>query len=53
MAHSEELIGTAERVTLFTRCRLNRCHYNWVLLCLVSGLNVTNFKYRACYRACR
>jgi len=27
MVNSEELIGTAEHLTLYTRCRLNRCRY--------------------------
>jgi len=28
MASSEELIGTTEYVTLYTRCCINRCRYN-------------------------
>jgi hypothetical protein len=28
MVNSEELIGTAEHLTLYTRCRLNRSRYN-------------------------
>jgi hypothetical protein len=31
MVNSEELIGTAEYLTLQTRCRINRCHYKRVL----------------------
>jgi len=32
MVDSEELIGATEHLTLYTRCHLNRCHYNWVQL---------------------
>jgi len=28
MVKSEELIGTAEYLTLYARCRINRCRYN-------------------------
>jgi len=27
MVNSEELIGTTECVTLYARCRINRCRY--------------------------
>jgi hypothetical protein len=30
MVNSEELIGTTEYVTLYMRCRLNRCCYNGI-----------------------
>ena len=32
MVNSEELIGTTEYLTLWTRCRINRFRYNRVLL---------------------
>ena len=32
MVNSEELIGTTEYLTLWTRCRINRCRYKRVLL---------------------
>jgi hypothetical protein len=32
MVNSEELIGITEHVTLYKRCRLNRCRYNRVRL---------------------
>jgi hypothetical protein len=32
MVNSEELIGTAEYLTVWTRYRLNRCRYNRVQL---------------------
>jgi hypothetical protein len=32
IVNSEELIGTTEHVTLYVRCRLNRCRYNRVRL---------------------
>jgi len=32
MVNSEELIGTTEYLTLYTRCRINRCRYNGVRL---------------------
>jgi len=34
MVKSVELISTTEYLTLWTRCRLNRCRYNQVRLCL-------------------
>jgi hypothetical protein len=34
MVNSEELIGTIEYLMLWTRCRINRCRYNRVRLCL-------------------
>jgi hypothetical protein len=30
MVNSEELIGNTEYLTLYTRCRINRCRYNGV-----------------------
>jgi len=33
VVNSEELFGTAEYLTQYTRCRINRCRYNRVLLC--------------------
>jgi len=32
MVSSEELIGTTEYLTLWTRCRICRRRYNWVQL---------------------
>jgi hypothetical protein len=32
MVNSRELIGTTEYLTLYTRCRINRCRYNRVRL---------------------
>ena len=32
MVNSEELIVTTEYLTLYARCRLNRCRYNRVQL---------------------
>jgi hypothetical protein len=32
MVNIEELIGATEYLTLYTRCRLNRCRYNRVRL---------------------
>jgi hypothetical protein len=34
MVNSEELIGTAEYLTLWTRCGISQCRYNRVRLCL-------------------
>jgi hypothetical protein len=34
MVSSEELIGTAEYLTLQTSCHVNRCRYNRVRLCV-------------------
>jgi hypothetical protein len=36
MVNIEELIGTTEHVTLYTRCRLSRCRYNQVRLYIVN-----------------
>jgi len=33
MVNSEELIGTAEYLTLQGRCRINRCRYNRGVQC--------------------
>ena len=30
MVNCEELIGATEHVTLYARCRLNRCRYNQI-----------------------
>jgi len=35
MAHTEELIGTTEYLTIQARCRINRCRCNRVRLYLV------------------
>jgi hypothetical protein len=32
MVNSEELIGTTDYLTLYTRCHINRCRYNRVRL---------------------
>jgi hypothetical protein len=32
MVNDEELIGTTEYLTLYARCRINRCHYDQVPL---------------------
>jgi hypothetical protein len=37
MVNSEELIGIAQYLTLYTRCRLNRCRYNRVRLYLQNN----------------
>jgi hypothetical protein len=35
--NSEELIGTTEHLTLWARCRINRCRYNRVpVYCLIK-----------------
>jgi hypothetical protein len=34
MGNSEELIGTTEYLTLYTRCLINVCRYNRVRLCM-------------------
>lgn len=38
MVDSEELIGTAEYLTLYARCRIKRCRYNRVPLYLSSDI---------------
>jgi hypothetical protein len=38
--NSEELIGTTEHVTLYTRCRLNRCRYNRVRLYFNTSITI-------------
>jgi hypothetical protein len=38
MVNSDELIGSTEYLTLYTRCRINRCRYNRVRLYVVSSL---------------
>jgi hypothetical protein len=35
MVNNEELIGTTEYLTLWTRCRINQCRYNRVRLYFV------------------
>ena len=37
MVNSEELIGTAECLTLQTMCRINRCRYNQVRLYVLGS----------------
>jgi hypothetical protein len=37
MVNSEALTGTTEYLTLYTRCRINRCRYNRVRLYMRSG----------------
>jgi hypothetical protein len=37
MVNSEELIGTTEHLTLYTRCRINRRRYNRVRLYIYHG----------------
>jgi hypothetical protein len=32
MVNNEELIGTTKYMTVYTRCRINRCRYNRVRL---------------------
>ena len=44
MVNSEELIGTAEHVTLYTRCYLNRYRYNRVRLYLNFAVFSKNIK---------
>jgi hypothetical protein len=39
--NSEELIGTAEYLTLQTSCRINRCCVNRVLLCVYIYMHET------------
>ena len=36
MVNSDELIGTAEYLTLYTRCRINLCRYKLVLLYFIG-----------------
>jgi hypothetical protein len=35
VVNSEELIGTTDYVTVYAKCRLNRCRYNRVLLYII------------------
>jgi hypothetical protein len=42
MVNREELIGTTENMTLYTRCRLHRCRYNRVPLYITDD-NVNQF----------
>ena len=47
MVNDEELTGTAEYLTLQTRCRINRCRYNRIRPLLpptVTELNHTYFE---------
>jgi hypothetical protein len=49
MVSSEELIGTADYTTLYTRCRINRCRcnrirLNLILFCLLETGNGARFK---------
>jgi hypothetical protein len=45
MVNSEELIGTTECLTLYTRCRINWC-YNRVQLYVTGWENLDSEKYR-------
>ena len=40
MINSEELIGTTQYLTHYTRCRINRCRYNRVRLYINFGFSV-------------
>jgi hypothetical protein len=44
MVNIEELIGTTEHMTLYTRCCLTRCRYNRVPLYLLCGLEMSRVK---------
>jgi hypothetical protein len=44
MVNSEELIGTTEYLTLYTKCRIKRCHYNRVQLYYYSFIRMYNSK---------
>ena len=46
MVNSDELLGTTECLTLYTRCRINRCRYNRVGLYF---LHVTLQHHLGCY----
>lgn len=39
MVNNEELIGTTEYLTLYARCRINRCRYKQVRLSLHEFLH--------------
>jgi hypothetical protein len=41
MVNSWELIGITDYLTLYTRCRLNRCRYKRVILYLLVESNYT------------
>jgi hypothetical protein len=40
MVNSEELIGTTEYLMPYTRCRINRCRYNKVILYSVHAVSI-------------
>ena len=40
MVYSKELIGTTEYLTLYVRCRINRCRYNRVQ---IRGMGTMRF----------
>jgi hypothetical protein len=44
MVISEELIGTTEHLTLYARCRIDRCRYNRVLLYITFFDRVDDYK---------
>jgi hypothetical protein len=44
MYNSKELIGTTGHVTLYTKCRLNRCRYNRVRLQYEWGIVKKNIQ---------
>ena len=45
MVNSVELISTTEYLTQWTRCRLNRCLYNWGRLCL-SHIKIVGYNFK-------
>jgi hypothetical protein len=45
MVNSEELIGTTECLTLYTRCCINRCCYNRVQLYVCARANINTYVY--------
>jgi hypothetical protein len=50
MDNSDELIGTTECLTLYARCRIERCRYNRVRLYLknIDVVNVIGWKRMCC-----
>jgi hypothetical protein len=42
VVNGAELIGTTEHLTLYTRCRINRCRYNRVQLCVCVFVRILN-----------
>jgi hypothetical protein len=47
MVNSDELIGTTENLTVWTRCRINRCRYKRALL-YFSSLRTCNSRIVLC-----